>query len=131
MGMAVAVLLAFVLVMLVVSIGAMFLIVPGILLAVWFWLSPYAIVVDGAEGLDALRRSRQLVKGRGWKVFGILVAYGGIEYAGILLIAGAKPLFGPYLGGIVLGGWDVLITPFQILLMIFLYHDLSHAREIG
>ena len=117
--------------MLVISIGAMFLIVPGILLAVWFWLSPYAIVMDGAEGLDAFRRSKQLVKGHGWNVFGILAAYGGIEYAGSLLMAGLEPLFGAYLGGILLGGWDILITPFQILLMIFLYYDLSGSEKGG
>ncbi|MCK5120155.1 MAG: hypothetical protein KAQ78_11245, partial [Candidatus Latescibacteria bacterium] len=88
MGMAVAVLLAFILVMLVISIGMMVLIVPGILLAVWFYLSPYAIVIDGSEGFDAFRRSRQLVKGHGGKVLGILGASFGIELAGSLLVAG-------------------------------------------
>ena len=129
MGMAVAVLLAFILVMLVISIGMMVLIVPGILLAVWFYLSPYAIVIDGSEGFDAFRRSRQLVKGHGGKVLGILGASFGIELAGSLLVAGLRPLFGSFGSGVLLTGWDLVIAPFQILLMIFLYDELRNAES--
>ncbi|RKY68944.1 MAG: hypothetical protein DRP97_05810 [Candidatus Latescibacterota bacterium] len=129
MGMAVAVLLAFILVMLVISIGMMAFIVPGILLAVWFYLSPYAIVIDEAEGWDAFRRSKQLVRGHGGKVLGIIGASFGIELAGSLLIAGLRPLFGSLGSGVLLTGWDLVITPFQILLMIFLYDELRNAES--
>ena len=131
MGMAVAVLLAFILVMLVISIGMMVLIVPGILLAVWFYLSPYAIVIDGSEGLDAFRRSRQLVRGHGGKVLGILGASFGIELAGSLLVAGLLPLFGSFGSAALLAGWTLVIAPFQILLMIFLYDELRNAETGG
>ncbi|MFH1009332.1 MAG: hypothetical protein V1800_17795, partial [Candidatus Latescibacterota bacterium] len=130
LGKALTVLLAFILVMMGISIGMMFFIVPGILLAVWFYLSPYAIVMEEAQGFDAFRRSRQLVRGHGGMVFWVLAASFGTELAGSLVIVGLKPFFGTPGSALLLAAWDLLIAPFQILLMIFLYDHLRNA-EIG
>lgn len=59
-----------------IAIGLVLLIVPGlILLTIWAVCSP-AIVVEGSSTMDAFGRSRDLVRGQGWPVFGaILVAF--------------------------------------------------------
>lgn len=59
-----------------VAIGFVLLIVPGlILLTIWAVTAP-AIVVERAGALEAFGRSRELVRGNGWPVFGvILVAF--------------------------------------------------------
>jgi len=49
--------------------GLILLIVPGIIFGVWFTFSGYAVILEDREGLSALRRSKQLVKGNGWYVF--------------------------------------------------------------
>jgi hypothetical protein len=56
--------------------GFVLLIVPGlILLTMWAVIAP-AIVVERRGVFDAFGRSRQLVKGQGWPVFGtVVVAY--------------------------------------------------------
>lgn len=56
-----------------IGAGFVLLIVPGlILLTIWAVIAP-AIVVERRGVFDAFGRSRQLVKGQGWPVFGTVV----------------------------------------------------------
>ncbi len=59
-----------------IGAGFVLLIVPGlILLTIWAVIAP-AIVVERRGVFDAFGRSRQLVKGQGWPVFGtVVIAY--------------------------------------------------------
>ena len=65
--------LAVVLVALGVALGLIALIVPGIYLAVRWVAVPQAVVVEGKEGADALRRSWELTRGKGWFAFFVLL----------------------------------------------------------
>jgi hypothetical protein len=53
--------------------GLALLIVPGIWLAVRWYLGAQAAVVDGLAPPQALRRSAELVKDRWWRTFGYLI----------------------------------------------------------
>ena len=56
-----------------IGIGFVLLVVPGlILLTIWSVGAP-AIVVEGSGVIDAFGRSRELVRGSGWSVFGALL----------------------------------------------------------
>ncbi|HWA52736.1 MAG TPA: hypothetical protein VG816_01050 [Solirubrobacterales bacterium] len=56
-----------------IAIGFVLIIVPGlILLTIWSVIAP-VIVVEHSGAIDAFGRSRQLVKGNGWQVFGVIV----------------------------------------------------------
>jgi hypothetical protein len=59
-----------------VILGMIALIVPGIWAAVAFYFAAQAVVVDGARGAAALRRSWALVKDAWWRTFGILILLG-------------------------------------------------------
>lgn len=50
--------------------GIVLLVVPGIIFAVWLTLVPYVVVDEGIGGIAALRRSRDLVRGRFWEIAG-------------------------------------------------------------
>ncbi len=55
-----------------IAIGLIILIVPGlILLTIWSVIAP-VIVVERSGAIDAFGRSRALVKGNGWQVFGVI-----------------------------------------------------------
>ena len=56
-----------------VVLGTFALIIPGIFLAVAWSLSFPAALVEGARGFGALKRSFQLVRGRWWPVFAVLI----------------------------------------------------------
>jgi hypothetical protein len=56
-----------------ISIGFVLLIVPGLyLITIWAVIVP-VIVIERTGALGSFGRSRQLVKGNGWQVFGVLV----------------------------------------------------------
>lgn len=56
-----------------IGIGLILLVVPGlILLTIWAVIAP-VIVVEHSGVIDAFGRSRELVRGNGWQVFGVIV----------------------------------------------------------
>jgi Uncharacterised protein family (UPF0259) len=56
-----------------IGIGMILLIVPGlILLTIWAVIAP-VIVVERSGVFDAFSRSRELVRGNGWEVFGVVI----------------------------------------------------------
>jgi hypothetical protein len=56
-----------------IAIGFILIIIPGlILITIWAVFAP-VIVLERPAGLGALGRSRELVRGNGWQVFGVIV----------------------------------------------------------
>ena len=56
-----------------ITIGFILIIVPGLyLITIWAVIVP-AIVIEGSGAMASFGRSRQLVRGHGWHVFGTLV----------------------------------------------------------
>jgi hypothetical protein len=55
-----------------IGIGFLFLVIPGlILLTIWAVIAP-VIVVEHSGVMDSFGRSRELVRGNGWQVFGVI-----------------------------------------------------------
>ncbi len=56
-----------------IALGLVLLIVPGLfLLTIWSLIVP-TIVLEGKSAGESFGRSRELVKGNGWSVFGVIV----------------------------------------------------------
>jgi hypothetical protein len=71
-----------------VGIGIVLLVVPGLfLMTIWAVIAP-AIVVEGKRVTEAFGRSRQLVRGYGWPVFGVIVVALLITVIGGLILSG-------------------------------------------
>ena len=51
------------------SAGIIFLIIPGIILWVWFCLASYVLIYEDKRGMVVLLRSKDLVSGNWWGVF--------------------------------------------------------------
>lgn len=65
-----------------IGVGMILLLVPGLFLAtIWAVIAP-VIVVEGSGVFDAFGRSRALVRGNGWPVFGAIVAAIVIVFVG-------------------------------------------------
>jgi hypothetical protein len=56
-----------------VVVGLVLLIVPGLVFLTWFSLYAPSIVIERRGIFDAFTRSRELVRGNGWRVFGVLI----------------------------------------------------------
>lgn len=56
-----------------IAIGLVLIVIPGlILLTIWSVIAP-VIVVERSGAIDAFGRSRAVVKGNGWQVFGVIL----------------------------------------------------------
>ncbi len=105
-------------------IGLFLFIVPGlILITVWFVAAP-VVVIERPDGLRALRRSRELVHGNGWRVFGVIL----VLFFAVLLVAQAIVLAasaaGTAVGLVVSVILGVLTAPLAALPAAVLYFEL-------
>jgi len=107
-----------------VVVGLVLLVVPGlILLTVWSVAAP-VVVLERPPGLGALRRSRELVRGRGWQVFGVIFVLGilvAVVAGGIDLAAESA---GTGVGIVVRVILGVLTAPISALAASVLYFEL-------
>jgi hypothetical protein len=115
---------------LAVGVGLLLFIVPGLyLLTIWSVLIP-VIVLEGRGVMEAFGRSRDLVRGNGWNVFGVIVL-------SILILIGAGIVLGlllfwleGWLGAFIRSVISYTITaPFVALALTLLYYRLVELKE--
>ena len=109
-----------------IAFGLVFLIVPGLILLTWWALIPPSIVLENRGVFESFGRSRELVRGHAWNVFGVLI----ITYLLSAVISGViRAIFTPlpdYVGtyiGDVIGG--SIVAPFSALAITLMYFRLS------
>ena len=113
---------------LAITVGLLLLIVPGLwLITIWAVIIP-VIVIERSGALSSFGRSRQLVRGHGWHVFGTLVLLFIIQIAvdivlGLILLA--LPLVWRNALSTVISG--TLIAPFTALVVTLIYYRLVGA----
>jgi hypothetical protein len=97
-----------------VMVGVVLFVIPGIIFGIWFSLALYVFVFEGTKGTSALKRSKVMVKGYWWPVFGrfavIMIASG--------LISSIK-FFGPIIN-------LLFVAPFSIIYGYLIYKDLKN-----
>lgn len=113
-----------------ILIGLLLLIVPGLfLITIWAVIVP-VIVLERVGALSSFSRSRELVKGYGMNVFGVIVLQFLILFAVELvlgLILGALPdSVEAFLSSVISGGFT---GPFSALVVTLLYFRLKTAQE--
>jgi hypothetical protein len=111
-----------------ITIGLILIIVPGLfLITIWAVIVP-VIVIERSGALASFGRSQQLVRGRGWHVFGTLVLVFLILLVadivfGLILIA-LPALLRSGLSTILSG---TLVAPFLALVVTLIYYRLTGA----
>ena len=113
-----------------IMIGLVLLVVPGIILAVMWFVATPACVVEQLGPMSAMGRSSELTKGHRWKIFGMLLLV--VVGAGIIsvIIGGLLGLIGSSLL-VVLGtlAWNGVWGAFYAIFGVVTYHDLRVAKE--
>lgn len=69
-------------------VGIILLIVPGVIFAISYCFAIYAVIFEDHKFEGAFGRSRELVKGYWWAVFGRFMAGGALIYLAYLVIGG-------------------------------------------
>ena len=109
-----------------IFIGFVLIIVPGlILITIWAVIVP-VIVIERSGVMASFGRSRELVKGRGWHVFGTLVLTWLILFV-VQIILGLIFSFVPYAvrGGLASVISGTIVAPFIALVVTLMYYRLS------
>jgi uncharacterized membrane protein len=126
----VAVFLLAILMGILAGLGALLLIVPGLMLMTMWFVSTPACVVERTGPWTSMKRSAALTKGHRWKIFGLLLLL-------ILLsaiVAGLMQLVLMQVGStilVLLGTllWGALWTAYYSIAVVTTYHDLRVAKE--
>jgi hypothetical protein len=121
-----------------VLLGFIALIVPGVWLLVALSLSIPVLLSEGARGSKALKRSRELVKGQFWHTAGALMValliitaaqFATGILAGLVLISTSNDTIEALVATIQNAAVSLLIQPFQLAVIAFLYFDLRVRKE--
>ena len=113
-----------------IAVGLVIFIVPGAyLMTIWSVAVP-AAVLEKRGVFESLGRSRALVRGYGWTVFGVIVVTFAVNIAASIVLAivlsGLSSGIGHYLGNILS---TTLITPFVAATWTCMYFRLRALRE--
>jgi hypothetical protein len=112
-----------------IALGFVLLIVPGlILLTIWSVIAP-VIVIERSAALDAFGRSRALVRGHGWTVFGIVLVTGLLSGLATTLLQAAfsfLPRFLEILVGSTIA--EAVVAPFSAIAIAITYFRLREAH---
>jgi len=107
-----------------IVIGFFLIIVPGlILITIWSVAAP-VVVLERPAGLGALGRSRELVRGSGWQVFGVIVVLDVLVTIVAAVVDGIANSAGTGAGIVVRVIVGVLTAPITALASAVLYFDL-------
>jgi hypothetical protein len=110
-----------------VSIGLIFFIIPGIILGL-IWLVAFPVMVIEDKGVFAsMSRSGELTKGNRWRLFGLMI----VVYVGIFIvtfIAGLIAAALPILGVVAFVVLAILIYPWLGVLIPTAYYALVGAK---
>lgn len=113
-----------------IAVGLVLLIVPGLVLLTWWVLIIPVIVLEQRAAGESFSRSRELVRGYGWSVFGVIVLTILLVIAfSIVLTVVLTPVadwLQSFLSDLVTG---TLVTPFIALTWTILYYRLKAAKE--
>ncbi len=140
----VAYLIVAAIIVLLLSVGAalLSLLLVGIPLFIYLVVAlafyVHAIMFEGADGISALGRSRELVRGSWWRVFGIMLVFGIIS--GVILMVVSIPGFilawsdlasGSInsLAGIYFGVINIIALPVGLIAGTLIYFDLRVRKE--
>ena len=119
--------------------GVVALIIPGVIMAIWFQFVGQVVILEHGTYLDALRRCRDLVRGAWWRTFGSLIAIGvaGAAASVVLtaLVSGAlqpqdasdrSKLVAPLVANI---PTSILVLPFSTIALTLVYLRLRARRD--
>jgi hypothetical protein len=111
-----------------VAVGLVLLIVPGLILLTWWCLIVPVIVLEGKRVGESFSRSRELVRGHAWTVFGVVVITAILTAIASGIIQSIFSFLGSFLrywiGGAIA---SAIVGPFFAVALTLMYFTLRDA----
>jgi hypothetical protein len=113
-----------------IAIGLVLLIVPGLVLLTWWILIIPVIVLERTAALASFGRSRELVRGHGWNVFGVIIitilVLLGVSLVLDVVLTPLPDWLASFISQLVSG---TVFGPFVGITWTLLYYRLREANE--
>ena len=113
-----------------IAVGLVLLIVPGLILLTWWCLIVPVIVLEGKHVGESFSRSRELVRGHAWTVFGVVVITAVLTAIASGLIQSIFSFLGSFLrywiGGAIA---SAIVGPFFAVALTLMYFTLLGLDE--
>jgi hypothetical protein len=113
-----------------ITIGLILLIVPGLILLTWWCLIVPTIVLENRSAGESFSRSRELVRGYAWSVFGVILLVVllliGFQIVLSIILTPLADWLQTFVSNIVSG---TLTAPFIAIVLTLLYFRLRDAKE--
>lgn len=113
----------------IVAIGFRFFIIPGIFLGVWFIFSYFTLLLEGKTVIEAMKSSKEYVRGLWLHVFLRLLVL--ILIAGLFILAAAMVTNNVLYSELILTTVSMLLTPFVFIYLYLLYRDVRHVKSVA
>jgi len=111
-----------------ITLGLILLIVPGLILLTWWCLIAPVVVIERPGVGAAFGRSRELVRGNGWRVFGVIVVLfliQGLLNQIITAIFGGDTFAGALIAGLIS---SALVAPLTGIAAAVVYLELRRLK---
>lgn len=108
-----------------IAVGLVLFIIPGLFLLTWWCLIVPVIVLEGKQVGESFSRSRELVRGHGWTVFGVVVVTAILSTIASGIIQAIFSFLGSFLrywiGGAIA---NAVVGPFFAIALTLMYFTL-------
>jgi ABC-type multidrug transport system fused ATPase/permease subunit len=113
-----------------IAVGLVLFIVPGLILLTWWCLIVPVIVLEGKQVGESFSRSRELVRGHAWTVFGVVVVTAILSAIASGIIQAIFSFLGAFLrywiGGAIA---SAVVGPFFAIALTLMYFTLRGLGE--
>ena len=111
----------------VITIGFILFIIPGVILSVWFTFAVFILVLERTKIIEAMKISREYVKGKWWGVFGRLVAGSLMAFLLLAILFAIVRFLGMdiLVENIIVTFISMLIAPIAFAYMYLMYQDVK------
>jgi hypothetical protein len=104
---------------LIIFVGFIFLIIPGIIFMVWYSFSQYIVINQDVGPIEALKQSKRLVSGYFWPVVGRLLGL-TLFFIIVQIVLGLIPIVGPLV--------VAALAPYYVLAPYLLFDSLRKLK---
>lgn len=110
----------------ILFVGFLLLIVPGVIMSIWFAFSSFVLVLEREGVVESLKKSREYVRGRWLPVFGRVVFLAVVAIVVAMFISVISVIFPTGTFGVALASaLSMLLAPIAMVYMYLVYQDLK------
>lgn len=115
---------------LILMIGLVLLVVPGIIFIFWFIFVTIIVILENCWGVEALKRSKNLGKGFYLRTAGLLIVLTVLAALFGGLVGGLSAFFpDEMLSLLLINAIQILVEPLAIIMLVLSYYDLRVRKE--